>query len=493
MTPTPAFPVARRWLRWCVWACTLFLCCARFLYLNADFPNYSPWGIDQAKYTDEGWWASGAVMHHLLGHWNMPGDYNPAVAVPVWPILLGFLFKFTGVNIYAARALTVVVSLATLSIVFFLVCRYSNRRSATLAILLLAASPFAYVFSRLAILETLVIFQFCLLLLAASYAAERRLVSTLALAVLVPTLLLTKTTGVVLLPSAAWVLWSALRATPRTFVARAPLIGASSLAVLKLYFAIVAQRGFAPDLQYFFAFNQPEDIVWTRSLVVIAAIVRDGRWIDPVLYPLGLVLMLFACVRLRRLWRNPLFAASWIAIGCQLIFIFSRQEDYPPRYFLVMLVPIVISVVLAIDALAASYKIIYLAASAVIGISLFINIADILSIIRHRTFQLYEAATSIEYIVRQEPDNNHLLLGVSASQISLMTGLRSINDAYGTEPLAAKVLEYKPGWLLVWTGIGDEDKAALLPFRVEKVSSYSVFDEQDRGLLILYRVTDPAK
>ena len=99
----------------------------RFFYLKADFPNFSPWWIDQAKYTDEGWWANGAVMHHLLGHWNVAGDYNPAVAAPVWPVLLGVVFHFTGVSLVAARALNVAVSIATLGVVFFLVRRYSSN------------------------------------------------------------------------------------------------------------------------------------------------------------------------------------------------------------------------------------------------------------------------------------------------------------------------------------------------------------------------------
>ncbi len=39
-------------------------------------PLLSPWIIDQAKFTDEGWWASAAVMHVLTGHWHIAGDYG---------------------------------------------------------------------------------------------------------------------------------------------------------------------------------------------------------------------------------------------------------------------------------------------------------------------------------------------------------------------------------------------------------------------------------
>src|ERR1700684_2083679 len=110
--------MARRWFRIAIWAIVAALSIAKFFYLDADFPNWSLWMIDQAKFTDEGWWGSAAVMHALSGHWYVSGDYNPAVALPVWPVLLGMLFHFTGVSVVAARALNVVVSIATLGVVF---------------------------------------------------------------------------------------------------------------------------------------------------------------------------------------------------------------------------------------------------------------------------------------------------------------------------------------------------------------------------------------
>lgn len=73
------------------------------LHLSADFPNHSPWFSDAAKYTDEGWWANAAIRAHLTGNWYLQNDYNPAVAVPVWPFLEWVLFFFTGVGIEAAR------------------------------------------------------------------------------------------------------------------------------------------------------------------------------------------------------------------------------------------------------------------------------------------------------------------------------------------------------------------------------------------------------
>src|SRR5579883_491280 len=81
-----------QWLRIALWAMIAAFCVLRYCRLTADFPNDSPWMIDQAKFTDEGWWSSAAVMQSVTGHWLVAGDYNPAVALPVWPILLTVLF-----------------------------------------------------------------------------------------------------------------------------------------------------------------------------------------------------------------------------------------------------------------------------------------------------------------------------------------------------------------------------------------------------------------
>ena len=159
------------------------------LHLNADFPNNSPW-MDWSKYTDEGWYGDAAIRHFLLGHWYVPGDFNPAVALPVWPFLEFLLFRFTGVSLAAARALTVAIFALTLIAAYFLVRRWTTATNPgapgldsetrvhptqtpslapAIAVLLLAVSPFCYAFTRLAILEPLLILLTLLALLTTSY------------------------------------------------------------------------------------------------------------------------------------------------------------------------------------------------------------------------------------------------------------------------------------------------------------------------------------
>jgi hypothetical protein len=69
-------------------------------------------------------------------------------------------------------------------------------------------------------------------------------------------------------------------------------------------------------------------------------------WIDRILYPAALIVLLLSLVWLRQLWRNPLFTAAWIAFAGEAIFILRRQDDYAPRYFLAMLVPLILVLVL---------------------------------------------------------------------------------------------------------------------------------------------------
>src|SRR6202789_3147909 len=127
------------------------------LHISADFPNHSPW-MDWAKYTDEGWYGDGAIRHFQRGHWHVPGDFNPAAALPVWPLLEAALFRFTGVHLAAARALTVAIFGLILLASYALLHRWQSltwskdtqKNAATLApaaaLLLLAVSPFCYVF-----------------------------------------------------------------------------------------------------------------------------------------------------------------------------------------------------------------------------------------------------------------------------------------------------------------------------------------------------------
>src|SRR5580658_5291321 len=105
----------------------------------------------------------------------------------------------------------------------------------------------------------------------------------------------------------------------------------------------------------------------------------------------------------------------------------------------------------------------------------------------NRDYDFHNAAMAIRDTIRSHPEQKALILGVSANQISLMTGIPSINDGYGTEAMAEKVARYQPGWYLEWNDVAEEDHEFLTDYRLEKVASYPVFDDDDRNVLTLYK------
>jgi len=486
----PNASATQRWLRMAIWPFIFVLCAARFFFLSADFPNESPWLPDQAKFTDEGWWASGAVNHFLTGHWYVAGDYNPSVALPVWPSLVGALFHFTGVSVVAARALNVAISIATVGALFLLVRRFARSEAAALMVaLLMAASPFAFAFSRIAILDTLIIFEFCLVLLAASSLSNKGIWRVAALALLTSVMMLTKTTAVLLIPAVGWVAWSAMGRTRGGLVRALIAVALVPAGLVKSYAALVARLGYGVDYRYFFDVNAMPDIDWHHTLGTLADLARNCFWVDQTLYPTVLVILILAFVWKRKLWANPLFAAGWLALGAQAVFVFSRQDDYAPRYFLAMLAPMVWIVALTFAELSLHARTVAIVLMVALAGGVVANVALIGHFLTHRDYDMRAAADGISEIVRSHPDQKALLLGVSGSQISLMTRIPSINDAYGTEDMAKKIESYHPGWYLEWNQTAPDNAEALAPYKLEKVASYDAFDDDERTTLILYKLT----
>ena len=190
------------------------------LNLRADFPNHSPWYMDWAKYTDEGWYGNAAIRAHLFGHWYLPGDFNPAPAAPVWPFLEWVLFFFTGVTIQAARGLAVAFFFVNLVLSYMLLRTRGPRWMALLALSLLATSPFLYCFSRLATLEPMLIaFTLASLNLAVRLPRLRRpLWASAWIGLLFTLMMLTKATALFLLPALGWAmvlpLWQRRKSAP---------------------------------------------------------------------------------------------------------------------------------------------------------------------------------------------------------------------------------------------------------------------------------------
>ena len=304
-------------------------------------------------------------------------------------------------------------------------------------------------------------------------------------------MVLTKTTALLLLPAVFWMAWCAAGRRWTSFLRAIIFVAVLPAALVKGYAALVSALGYGPDYRYFFDVNAMPGLDWGQTLSTLSDFFQNCFWIDRVLYPVGFVVLLLVLVWRRKLWANSLFTASWIALAIQAAFIFRRQQDYAPRYFLVMLVPLVCIVVLAFADLRLRAPrlagLLLLAMTA----SFAANVFMIRHILIRRDYDLRDAARSIALIVHAHPEHKQLIMGVSGNQLSLMTGIPSINDGFGVESSAQKVETYKPGWTVVWNDT-PPDSTAFAGYTLEKMASYPIFDDEDRTTLILYKIVPDA-
>jgi hypothetical protein len=494
-------------------------------HLSADFPNHSPW-MDWAKYTDEGWYGDGAIRHFQRGHWYVPGDFNPAAALPVWPLLEAALFRFTGVNLAAARALTVAIFGLILAASYFLLRRWQrlstgkkteNSLAPAIAVLLLAVSPFCYVFTRMAILEPLLILFTLLALLAASYAAPaqqgiattkpqtrlRQILPPLALGLLLPLMVLTKTTAIFVFPAIAWLLWARAGYRVRPFI-RLSLPPAVLAAVTWLsYYLFIVRPHFLSDYHYLFSANGYTGITPSNLVSVLADTIADGLWIGKILYPLALLAAVSVFLLRPRLLRNPLIPSLFLWAGGYAAFL-AYHNNLQPRYYLVIAIPLTLLVPIVFSSLWSSAPrartgtetyLHRLAITTIVAVLTLITITDARQTLRYvRTpdYTFTSAAARIHQIISADPSHNPLILSISGSQLSLMTGLPSICDDFGTMDLPVRVQAYRPGWYVTWNQVEDDKMDALAPmYHLQRIAAFPALDDPERNLLILYRL-DPA-
>ncbi len=516
------------------------------VHLTADYPNGSPWK-DWSKYTDEGWYGDAAIRHFELGHWYVAGDFNPAAALPVWPLLEAVLFHFTGVSLTAVRALTVAVLGGIAVASWFLLSRWrpagqprARALAASCAVLLLVASPFVFVFTRLAILEPLLVLLTLAALLVASSArvpggrdgdrgsdlapprgnAKRasalraavsaNLVPVLGLGLLLPVMVLTKTTGLFLVPAIAFLLFATLEYRPKLFLRVGLPAAGIAIALWLAYYADMAGHHYLKDYRYLFSANGYTGITRATFFSVIADTLADGMWMGRVLYPAALAAAvcvgLMGAVRPRFLRAHPLLPTLVLwAVG--YAFFLAYHDNLQPRYYLVIAVPLTLLVPATLEQLALpAFSRPWLRRglmAAATALLLAIVIPDgrrTIAYTRHPEYTLLQAAQALDAYVtddrRTDPTHNRLLLSISGSDISLMTGLPSICDDFGTLELTERVARYRPGWYAAWNDVEDDKMEAMAPlFRLERVAAFPAMDDPDRNLLILYKLipaTEPA-
>jgi hypothetical protein len=153
-----------------------------------------------------------------------------------------------------------------------------------------------------------------------------------------------------------------------------------------------------------------------------------------------------------------------------------------------MLVPLILVLVLTLQELEIRHRGVAMLLAATLTVVVFLNTEQIISFLAHRQYQFLGAAKSIQATVNADHGANRLLLGTSADQLSLMTGIPAINDAYSSEDLTEKTLRYQPGWYVSWNDLDQDILESLTDYRLDEVANYPVFDHEDRNRLKLYRM-----
>jgi 4-amino-4-deoxy-L-arabinose transferase-like glycosyltransferase len=491
------------------------------LNLRADFPNHTIWYGDWAKYTDEGWYSNAAIRAHLLGHWYLEGDFNPAVALPVWPFLEWILFFFMGVSLEAARGLAVAGFFLNLWLAYLLLRTSGLRWPALLALTFMVTSPFLYCFSRLANLEPfLMVFTLAALNLAVRLPRLRRPIwGAFAVGVLFTVMMLTKTNALFLLPAVAWAMALPLRHRRRLAFECMSAAGAAFAAGYGLWLVLIASRGYLGDYRFFFFINhyhRPPEFYW--PLVSFWWSFHGGLWADQVLIPLAGIVLLAAFIAAllarrqphsaalqslsvfaRRLLLDPVFSSSVIAVAGTIAFM-TYQNHPQPRYFTVTAVFCFIMAAQGAAALleqasrsAGTLRLLLRGAGVtVVAVSLVAvtaNGAQTLTYVTHPEYTFANAAERLTQYIDTHPNGRRLLVSISGDQIMLATHLPAICDDYGVMPLAQKLGKYQPGWYAAWN---DLDPARLedlhTRYSLEQVAAWQAFDDSDRNLLVLFKL-----
>lgn len=487
----------KRWWGF-LWIAAIFaLYALHILHPTADFPNYSPW-MDYAKYTDEGWYGNAAIEHFIRGSWYVPGDFNPAAALPVWPLLEGLVFVFTGVSLAAARLLVIAVFGGNLLLAYALVRSQEpdgeRRWVALLATTMIASSAFLYCFGRLAILEPLLLFWtmlswLLLLRFVPRPESPRRTLALAAAGLLYCLAILTKTTAVFLLPSLIYLLWYPQRGRMGSFLRSALTVAAAAAIPWAAYFFLFVRPRYLLDYQYLFRVNvyvRPTSLggwmatFWHAFYAIF--------WIDRTLVWVAFAIAALSLVYLRTLWRNPLFVASLLAIAGYWFFV-GYQNNMQPRYYAVAAFPLLFVVSMGTAALLRRQRLAGRCALAAIVAAIGWNLWIVQGYVRYPEYTFVNAARNLTRYIDQHSDGNRLLLSISGNQISLVTGLPSICDDFGTLDLPARIRRYQPGWYAEWNEMDAGTLADIHTWaRLEKVAVFKAFDDDDRDTLYLYRI-----
>lgn len=457
----------------------------RAIHLQADFPHAINWSGD--LYTDEGWYARNAVAYHLTGQWHVEGDFNPAVNLPLLPVMEGTVFHLFGMSLLSARLLALVFTLLVVLQAFLLVRAYAGMRAALLCAGLLVTTFSFFAYSRLALLEMPMTAGILAGVLLAHRAGKGRAAIFYAIcsAVALVLAVLVKSTAVFAVPVVVLpLLWLDRRMRIPALVGWALTFGC----LLALYWFFLA-RPYRLDFAYFSTVNiasrfSVPPVFYLRRLFLT---IGRGIIIDPILYPLGLAVSAIALFTISQLRKHPLIIISGLWVILYLLLI-GLNGYTPPRYFVPLTVPLFILTAVVFDRLTLHiHPVFRWCALGIIVAAMGINLCRQVVYLASPQYTFLTMARDIQRRIAVDAVERPVLLGHFANSISLETGVLSINDTFGTTSLDERVARYRPSHYVSLGGISPLKMAVLAQYYdPELLCTYTVFGNYQSGRPVFF-------
>lgn len=480
-SPVQLRPGMRRWFRVACLVITVVFCALHFVSLGADFPGKWP---EHAALTDEGWYGKAAVSDSIEGTWRLEGDFNPAVATPLFPIMEAALFRVTGRSIVAARALEVGWFLVVVAGFFLLTSRAVGVDYAALGCVLLSTSYYCFAFSRLAILEVPALG--CLVLAACcAERVERPWLRGALAGIFVLLAMLVKLSSGFAVPAIAYLMF--VRARDRRSMWISNCAAALPLVAGLAAFRLLLAGRYMEDSAYFTSINIKARLHISGMGRTFLHALFEGHSVGWLFFAAA-ILSIAILIWTRGWMRNRLFVFSLLWAAAYVAYMTVIHYP-PPRYYTTLVIPFAIWVLLAAQSAPETnnrwrFAILVLVAGSIVG-----DAYQIVRDLRAPRHTLVNMAYDIREVMAADGQSNAVVAGHFANTISLISGVRSLNDEFGSRPFGWRLDRYQPGYF-VSEGTSGENIWGPLRSRYQPVAvkSYDVFDGNIATHVVLYRL-----
>jgi 4-amino-4-deoxy-L-arabinose transferase-like glycosyltransferase len=450
----------------------------RFVHLDADFPP----GLttSRALYTDEGLYSANAVNVAAGRPWYIPGELNAMINLPVVPVLQAGVFRLFGHSLIVARSLVAAMSLVLIGAAFMLTVRHSPPLSAGLVAVTLSLDFFLFSYSRLAILDVIMTAVVTLTFVTASCLRARNIALAAGFAgALLGVAALTKTTALCALPPLAYFCSAGVPDTRHQRRIAGLVLG--SCAVILVGYNALAWYAYPGDYVYFHRIAEvrlaagPLDLARNVALAVFNT-VRVDPWVA--VMALGSTVAVAkssAAFRANVLVRT---SAIWVWAFLVMLSITSYQ---PSRYFVVVLVPLVILFAVAMVQVLDLFPTRRSAATistVLVGCLLTYNTVRIANYLRQPIYSFARMTREVGEIVNGASASRRpgVLLGTMAPSVSLESDVTAISPEYATEDLTIRIAAKCPTYLIALQGSGaGDDRVLSAYYEVEPIKEWAVF------------------